>query len=108
MLEQEPQRETSVSVLVSQPEAEVQSPKPELHAKPQVVPLQVAVELGGVGQLVAQLPHFVGTLSGDSQPLAVFPSQLPKPDTQLENVHVPVAQVAFELGNAHGVPHLPQ
>lgn len=107
-MEQEPQRETVVLVLVSQPGEEVQSPKPELQAKPQVVPLQVGVEFRRVGQLVVQLPHFVGRLSAASQPLLVLLSQLPKPVTQLENTHVPVAHEAFALGNEQVLPQVPQ
>lgn len=44
------------------------------------VPVQVGEALVPPGQELPQPPQLLGVLSGDSQPLAELPSQLPKPE----------------------------
>jgi hypothetical protein len=68
---------------------------------------QVALAFGRA-QAVPQLPQLVVVLSVASQPLASFPSQLPKPLLHDAIAHDPVAQVALAFARAHAVPHAPQ
>jgi hypothetical protein len=54
-------------------------------------------------------PQLVSVLRGASHPFALFPSQLPKPETHPPKVHVPVAQLgAVALTGLHATPHAPQ
>ena len=47
-------------------------------------------------------------LSGLSQPLALLPSQFPKPAVQPASWHTPPMQEAVPLANVHTFPHAPQ
>jgi hypothetical protein len=59
--------------------------------------------------LVPQRPQFVvlRTMSA-SQPLALLPSQLPKPAVHETMTHVLAAHPAVALASEHRVPHIPQ
>jgi hypothetical protein len=105
-----PQFAALVFVSVSQPLPTLPSqfPQPDRQAM-----LQAPSEHDGVPlvleQLLPQVPQFerlVWVLV--SQPLASWPSQLPQPLLQATIWHVPVAQNAVALSNAHGTPQEPQ
>jgi hypothetical protein len=72
----------------------------------QVPVAQVAVALARV-HAVPQPPQFVVVVSGASQPLPMFASQLPYPALQLIP-HVPELQEAVPLAVLHAVLQLPQ
>ena len=100
-------------VFVSQPLVVFASqlPKPELHEAMPHVPLeQLAVPFAGVEQTVPHAPQLLTLVfMFVSQPLAAFASQLPYPELQEPNPHVPLEQTAEPLlGVEQVVPHAPQ
>ena len=111
-LPQRPQLSALDSRSASQPSvaAMLQLAHPEAHAviaHCAGVPRQDAVAFGSM-QLTPQAPQLGGALSGASQPLEGFPSQLPKPGLQLPTTQLPPVQPATALGIAHRLPQLPQ
>jgi hypothetical protein len=55
-----------------------------------------------------QPPQLPRVVSGDSQPLASLPSQLPNPASQDPIAHMPVAQLAVACERRHAIPQPPQ
>jgi hypothetical protein len=100
-------------VLVSQPFATLPSQlaKPALHEATVHMPDEHALlPLATAAQVVPQAPQ-LDTLDCVlvSQPLALLPSQLPKPALQLAMPHAPIVHEAAPLlGVAQTVPHAPQ
>jgi hypothetical protein len=77
---QAPQFAPSLVRRVSQPSlgSLSQFPQPTLHVKPQLAAIQAGVDwLGAVVHATPQLPQCCKLVSGVSQPLPGFPSQLP-------------------------------
>jgi hypothetical protein len=75
-----------------------------------VPPLQLSVVQTELSlQLVLHAPQFAPSVFVfTSQPLAMLPSQLAKPELQLVMVQVPVEQDAVALAGLQAVPHAPQ
>ncbi len=101
-----PQCSLVTVVSVSQPLAAFPSqlPKPALHIPIVQTPAGQLAAAPGNAQPVPHPPQFVTVSSGVSQPLAMFPSQLPKPVLHIPNVHTPAGQVALARVNAQVVP----
>lgn len=97
-------------VLVSQPFAGFPSqlPKPVVQLCTwQLPPPHVATPLA-TEHALPHIPQWVVLLSAVSQPLAMLPSQLPKPVVQPASAHVPALHEALPLANEHALPHIPQ
>jgi hypothetical protein len=118
-LPQRPQWAASVRRLRSQPSpaAALQSAKPVVQAKPQAVPVQVAVELGGTAQGVQAVPHeAVAVLDRQVVPHAWKPVAQAKPQAPAVQVARPLAGTGQLVGQlpqwrgsvavfAHSAPH---
>jgi hypothetical protein len=106
-----PQLVAVVRVSVSQPLAALpsQSAKPALQAPITQRPAEHAGVALAAAQVVPQAPQLVAVLvRAVSQPLALLPSQLPKPALQVIP-HAPIAHVAVPFaGTAHARPQPPQ
>jgi hypothetical protein len=97
-------------VLVSQPFAGFPSqlPKPPLQLWTwQLPPPHVATPFA-TAHALPHAPQWVVLLSAVSQPLAMLPSQLPKPVVQPASAHIPALQDALPLAKEHALPHIPQ
>src|SRR5262245_11230073 len=80
-----PQLATEDSTTTSQPFSGSwsQSPRPGSHRRPHSPPAHVAMEPGPEGQTLSQLPQVAAVPAMSvSQPLAMSPSQSPKPSSQ--------------------------
>ena len=100
----------SVVSAVSQPFVAFASqlPKPASHDEMAQVPVpQVAVAFARE-QAIPQLAQFAKVVSAVSQPLAVLPSQLPKPPLHAPIAQEPVEQLAVALVRLHAAPQLAQ
>ena len=98
-------------VLTSQPFAamESQSANPGLHAAiAHVEPTQFAAPLAAEHTWPHVLQLFTLLVRFDSQPLAVIPSQLPKPALHAATVQVPPAHPGMPFGAAQTFPQVPQ
>jgi hypothetical protein len=85
-----------------------QLPKPALQLAIAQVPVpQVEVAFARL-HATPQPPQFVSVFSAVSQPLAVTPSQLPKPALQPAIAHEPLPHVDIAFASAHALPHAPQ
>jgi hypothetical protein len=95
---------------VSQPLAlwPSQLPQPALQPASWQVPDEHVVVALGSEQLTPQAPQFEVLLSEASQPLALCPSQLPKPVLHVEMAQAPELQLLLAFGNEQTVPHAPQ
>ncbi len=106
-----PQLLASVASVASQPlvALESQLPKPDSQASEHIPMAQRAVALAPVAQRVPHAPQLVTSVAiASSQPLALLPSQLPKPAAQ-PSVHVPDVHCALALGALmQRVAHVPQ
>jgi len=85
-----------------------QSPKPPLQAPSAQVPVLQLSPAFARSHVAPHAPQFVVELSGVSQPLAAFRSQLPKPALQVPSVQVPLPQLAVALARLQEMPQPPQ
>src|SRR5207247_2082406 len=87
----------------------LQSPKRASHEVRTQLPLaQVPAPFAGA-QAVPHLPQLVAFLSESSQPLSTFPSQSPKPASQVPTAHLPAMHAAVARGGvAQALVQLPQ
>jgi hypothetical protein len=85
-----------------------QSSKPGSHAETRQLPLEQSPLAFAGEQIAPHAPHAMLVFKRVSQPLAVTPSQLPKPGSHPVSEHAPAAHEAAPFGNEHGTPHAPQ
>ena len=105
-----PQCATVLNVFVSHPFKAIPSqlPHPPSHATTaHVPPAHVSVALGRL-HAVLHAPQLTSVLSGDSQPLPMFPSQSPIPAAHEAHPHVPAAHVGVPPVHVQPCPHVPQ
>lgn len=62
----------------------------------------------GIEQLTPQPPQLLRVFSGFSHPLPLLPSQLAKPELQLEMRQVPLPHVVLEFARLQAEPQAPQ
>jgi hypothetical protein len=85
-----------------------QLPKFELHAIAQAPSAQLGVPLLLL-HVVPQAPQFATLIwVFTSQPLALSPSQLPKPEEHVPSTQLPDAHDSAAFARSHTAPHAPQ
>jgi len=108
---QPPQFVVDVRVSVSQPFAAMASqlPRPAAHDATVHIPAAHADVANGSEHNVAQEPQLATDVrTSVSQPLAVFPSQLPNPALQLAIAQAPATHDGVAFASVHAAPQPPQ
>lgn len=82
--------------------------KPELHDASWQVRVAHEADALEIEQLTPHPPQLLSVLSGFSHPLPLLPSQLAKPELQLEMRQVPLPHVVLEFARLQAEPQAPQ